>query len=92
MIWSIFLTIPTSQVLAHVKFVEMATRRRNANMPYLTSTDACVWLLDGGEPEVISTAEFHPSSCSLLAYGSSSGLVRLVDLRRSALCDQSVRT
>ncbi|CAL4886677.1 unnamed protein product [Urochloa decumbens] len=42
--------------------------------------------------EVISTAEFHPSSCSLLAYGSSSGLVRLVDLRRSALCDQSVRT
>ncbi|CAN6279209.1 unnamed protein product [Urochloa humidicola] len=42
--------------------------------------------------EVITTAEFHPSSCSLLAYGSSSGLVRLVDLRRSALCDQSVRT
>ncbi|XP_021316119.1 serine/threonine protein phosphatase 2A 55 kDa regulatory subunit B beta isoform isoform X1 [Sorghum bicolor] len=41
--------------------------------------------------EVITTAEFHPSSCSLLAYGSSSGLVRLVDLRRSALCDQSVR-
>ncbi|XP_025799068.1 serine/threonine protein phosphatase 2A 55 kDa regulatory subunit B beta isoform-like isoform X1 [Panicum hallii] len=42
--------------------------------------------------EVITTAEFHPSSCSLLAYGSSSGRVRLVDLRRSALCDQSVRT
>jgi len=41
---------------------------------------------------VITTAEFHPSFCSLLAYGSSSGLVRLVDLRRSALCDQSVRT
>ncbi|OEL17756.1 Serine/threonine protein phosphatase 2A 55 kDa regulatory subunit B alpha isoform [Dichanthelium oligosanthes] len=42
--------------------------------------------------EVITTAEFHPSSCSLLTYGSSSGLVRLVDLRRSALCDQSART
>jgi len=41
---------------------------------------------------VIATAEFHPSSCSLLAYGSSGGLVRLVDLRRSALCDQSART
>ena len=40
---------------------------------------------------MITTAEFHPSSCSLLAYGSSSGLVRLVDLRRSALCDYSVR-
>jgi serine/threonine-protein phosphatase 2A regulatory subunit B len=45
----------------------------------------------GDEAEVITTAEFHPSSCSLLAYGSSSGLVRLVDLRRSALCDHSVR-
>ena len=54
-------------------------------------TDTCVRLLDD-EPEVITTAEFHPSFCSLLAYGSSSGLVRLVDLRRSALCDQSVRT
>ncbi|KAL6899590.1 hypothetical protein ACP4OV_006248 [Aristida adscensionis] len=41
--------------------------------------------------EVITTAEFHPSSCSLLAYGSSRGLLRLVDLRRSALCDHSVR-
>ncbi|PWZ23327.1 Serine/threonine protein phosphatase 2A regulatory subunit B beta isoform [Zea mays] len=41
--------------------------------------------------EVITTAEFHPSSCSMLAYGSSSGLVRLVDLRRSALCDHSDR-
>nr|CAB3450379.1 unnamed protein product [Digitaria exilis] len=39
--------------------------------------------------EVITTAEFHPSSCSLLAYGSSRGLLRLVDLRRSALCDKS---
>ncbi|KAL6633981.1 hypothetical protein ACP70R_026652 [Stipagrostis hirtigluma subsp. patula] len=41
--------------------------------------------------EVITTAEFHPSSCGLLAYGSSRGLLRLVDLRRSALCDHSVR-
>lgn len=49
------------------------------------------WLGDDDEAEVITTAEFHPSSCSMLAYGSSSGLVRLVDLRRSALCDHSVR-
>ncbi|XP_040376439.1 serine/threonine protein phosphatase 2A 55 kDa regulatory subunit B beta isoform-like [Oryza brachyantha] len=41
--------------------------------------------------EVITSAEFHPSSCSLLAYGSSRGFVRLVDLRRSALCDGNVR-
>ncbi|KAF8645927.1 hypothetical protein HU200_066067 [Digitaria exilis] len=53
--------------------------------------DTCVGLMDD-EPEVITTAEFHPSSCSLLAYGSSRGLLRLVDLRRSALCDKSVRT
>ncbi|TVU29211.1 hypothetical protein EJB05_20769 [Eragrostis curvula] len=42
--------------------------------------------------EVITAAEFHPSSGSTLAYGSSRGLVRLVDLRRSALCDGSART
>uniref|UniRef100_A0A0D9VID2 polyribonucleotide nucleotidyltransferase n=1 Tax=Leersia perrieri TaxID=77586 RepID=A0A0D9VID2_9ORYZ len=41
--------------------------------------------------EVITSAEFHPSSCSLLAYGSSRGFVRLVDLRQSALCDRNVR-
>ncbi|KAG8071459.1 hypothetical protein GUJ93_ZPchr0006g46272 [Zizania palustris] len=41
--------------------------------------------------EVIASAEFDPSSCSLLAYGSSRGFVRLVDLRRSALCDHAVR-
>ncbi|XP_039790494.1 serine/threonine protein phosphatase 2A 55 kDa regulatory subunit B beta isoform-like isoform X2 [Panicum virgatum] len=68
------------------------------NLWHLEVTSQCFNIVDlkpadmGDLVEVIATAEFHPSSCSLLAYGSSGGLVRLVDLRRSALCDQSART
>ncbi|PON59670.1 Protein phosphatase 2A regulatory subunit PR [Trema orientale] len=39
--------------------------------------------------EVITSAEFHPIHCNLLAYGSSRGFIRLVDMRQSALCDHS---
>ncbi|KAL4634061.1 hypothetical protein ACB092_04G170200 [Castanea dentata] len=39
--------------------------------------------------EVITSAEFHPFHCNLLAYSSSRGFIHLVDMRRSALCDQS---
>ncbi|XP_038686838.1 serine/threonine protein phosphatase 2A 55 kDa regulatory subunit B beta isoform-like isoform X4 [Tripterygium wilfordii] len=41
--------------------------------------------------EIITSAEFHPIHCNLLAYGSSRGFIRLVDLRQSALCDHSAR-
>ena len=37
--------------------------------------------------EVITTAEFHPSHCHILAYSSSRGSIRLCDMRQSALCD-----
>ncbi|XP_076932772.1 serine/threonine protein phosphatase 2A 55 kDa regulatory subunit B beta isoform-like [Bidens hawaiensis] len=37
--------------------------------------------------EVITCAEFHPTHCSTLAYSSSKGSIRLIDLRQSALCD-----
>nr|XP_016452202.1 PREDICTED: serine/threonine protein phosphatase 2A 55 kDa regulatory subunit B alpha isoform-like [Nicotiana tabacum] len=37
--------------------------------------------------EVITSAEFHPTHCNMLAYSSSKGSVRLIDLRQSALCD-----
>ncbi|KAK8536995.1 hypothetical protein V6N13_041946 [Hibiscus sabdariffa] len=37
--------------------------------------------------EVITSAEFHPTRCNLLAYSSSRGFIRLVDMRQSALCD-----
>ncbi|PIN11760.1 Serine/threonine protein phosphatase 2A, regulatory subunit [Handroanthus impetiginosus] len=37
--------------------------------------------------EVITSAEFHPTHCSMLAYSSSKGSIRLIDLRQSALCD-----
>ncbi|KAL8171650.1 hypothetical protein V2J09_023454 [Rumex salicifolius] len=38
--------------------------------------------------EVITAAEFHPNQCNTLAYSSSKGSVRLIDLRQSALCDR----
>ncbi|GAB2269287.1 Serine/threonine protein phosphatase 2A 55 kDa regulatory subunit B beta isoform [Dionaea muscipula] len=37
--------------------------------------------------EVITSAEFHPTQCNTLAYSSSKGSIRLIDLRQSALCD-----
>lgn len=37
--------------------------------------------------EVITSAEFHPMQCNTLAYSSSKGSIRLIDLRQSALCD-----
>ena len=41
--------------------------------------------------EVITAATFSPSHCSLLAYGTSRGSVRLVDLREQALADSHSR-
>ncbi|CAI5522370.1 unnamed protein product, partial [Closterium sp. Naga37s-1] len=38
--------------------------------------------------EVITCAEFHPSHCHSLAYSTSKGTIRLIDMRQSALCDQ----
>jgi len=37
--------------------------------------------------EVITSATFHPTSCNLLMYSSSRGMIRLGDMRDSALCD-----
>ncbi|MBA0722896.1 hypothetical protein Golax_003531 [Gossypium laxum] len=37
--------------------------------------------------EVITSAEFHPIHCNMLAYSSSKGSIRLIDMRQSALCD-----
>ncbi|KAL8254389.1 hypothetical protein R6Q59_032610 [Mikania micrantha] len=41
--------------------------------------------------EVITSAEFHPSHCNMLAYSSSKGSIRLIDLRQSALCDTHIK-
>ncbi|KAK4472069.1 hypothetical protein MN116_005441 [Schistosoma mekongi] len=38
--------------------------------------------------EVITAAQFHPSSCSLFIYSSSKGTIRLCDMRQRALCDE----
>uniref|UniRef100_A0A7S0N7F5 Serine/threonine-protein phosphatase 2A 55 kDa regulatory subunit B n=1 Tax=Pyramimonas obovata TaxID=1411642 RepID=A0A7S0N7F5_9CHLO len=41
--------------------------------------------------EVITSAEFHPTHCSLFAYSSSKGNIRLADMRASALCDKHAK-
>lgn len=41
--------------------------------------------------EVITAAEFHPSSCNLFCYSSSKGTVKLADMRDSALCDSHAK-
>ncbi|PKI37913.1 serine/threonine protein phosphatase 2A 55 kDa regulatory subunit B beta isoform-like [Punica granatum] len=41
--------------------------------------------------EVITSAEFHPAHCNLLAYSSSRGFIYLADMRQSALCDHNAR-
>ena len=38
--------------------------------------------------EVITAAEFHPSSCNLFVYSSSRGSVKLSDMRERAICDR----
>ncbi|KAJ2889362.1 protein phosphatase 2A regulatory subunit cdc55 [Coemansia aciculifera] len=41
--------------------------------------------------EVITAAEFHPSSCNYFMYSSSKGTIKLCDMRDSALCDQHAK-
>lgn len=42
--------------------------------------------------EVITAAEFHPTSCNLFCYSSSKGTVKLADMRDSALCDRHAKS
>ena len=42
--------------------------------------------------EVITAAEFHPKECNLFVYGSSKGIIRLCDMRQSALCDTQAKS
>lgn len=37
--------------------------------------------------EVITVAKCHPSQCNIIGYGSSRGVVKLLDTRQSSLCD-----
>ncbi|XRB24580.1 serine/threonine-protein phosphatase 2A 55 kDa regulatory subunit B [Pseudoscourfieldia marina] len=41
--------------------------------------------------EVITTTDFHPSSCSVFGYASSKGCIRLSDMRERALCDRHAK-
>lgn len=42
--------------------------------------------------EVITAAEFHPHHCNVFVYSSSKGIIRLCDMRASALCDQQAKS
>lgn len=42
--------------------------------------------------EVITAVEFHPKDCNVFIYASSRGSIRVNDMRRNALCDQSCRS
>ncbi|XP_047327100.1 serine/threonine protein phosphatase 2A 55 kDa regulatory subunit B beta isoform-like [Impatiens glandulifera] len=67
------------------------------NLWNLEISNQCFNIIDMKPPnmedltEVITSAEFHPFHCNLLAYSSSRGFIRLVDMRQSALCDHSAR-
>lgn len=41
--------------------------------------------------EVITSAEFHPTHCNIFVYSSSKGTIKLVDMRASALCENSTK-
>ncbi len=41
--------------------------------------------------EVITSAEFHPTSCNLFMYASSKGTIKLADMRTNALCDSQAK-
>ncbi|KAG1367856.1 Serine/threonine protein phosphatase 2A 55 kDa regulatory subunit B beta isoform [Cocos nucifera] len=59
-----------------------------ANMEDLTDVENLMLIhSSSGFDEVITSAEFHPTHCNTLAYSSSKGSIRLIDLRQSALCD-----
>jgi hypothetical protein len=40
--------------------------------------------------EVITVAKCHPSQCYTIAYATSKGAVKLLDTRKSTLCDDPV--
>lgn len=41
--------------------------------------------------EVITSSEFHPTSCNLFVYSSSKGAIKLADMRENALCDSHAK-
>ena len=41
--------------------------------------------------QVITAVEFHPSHCSVFAFSSSKGCIRVADMRAAALCDNHAK-
>jgi serine/threonine-protein phosphatase 2A regulatory subunit B len=41
--------------------------------------------------EVITCAEFHPVQCNEFIYSTTKGIIRVCDLRASAICDRNAK-
>lgn len=67
------------------------------NLWNLETSNQCFNIIDRKPPnmedltEVITSAEFHPFHCNLLAYSSTRGFIRIVDMRQSAICDHNAK-
>lgn len=68
------------------------------NLWNLETRDHCFNIVDIKPPnmeeltEVITAAQCHPNHCNLLIYSSSKGVIKLCDMRQSALCDSHSKT
>jgi len=85
--WSFTLAVPPAGATPHALLSWLCA----CLCPFVS--DVFVRVLVGGAvgvggAEVITCAEFHPSQCHLLAYSSSKGTIRLIDMRDNALCDR----
>lgn len=56
---------------------------RECQAPFCALTSQSVFVR-----QVITSADFHPQSCSIFAFSSSKGCIRLADMREAALCDR----
>ncbi|KAG5536932.1 hypothetical protein RHGRI_024384 [Rhododendron griersonianum] len=79
------------KVYAHAHDFNINSISNNSDGETFVSSDDLRINLWNLEVKVITSAEFHPLHCNLLAYSSSRGFIRLADMRQSALCDHSAK-
>ncbi|KAK6920675.1 WD40 repeat [Dillenia turbinata] len=79
------------KVYAHAHDFNINSISHNSDGETFISADDLRINLWNLEIKVITAGEFHPLHCNLLAYSSSRGFIRLVDMRQSALCDHNAK-
>ena len=78
--------VPSQLSLVYLSLNSRLSKLLFSKAFFLLHVDVCFLIA-----EVITSAEFHPSHCNTLAYSSSKGSIRLIDLRQSALCDSHAK-